>query len=863
MTEEIKDSTDEKEQSQPVISISREAMEKAIAAFPQSKLNRTTTNASFLGIPQRNARSDSDISVSVVEKLRTLRTKFTERTELIKAKEIEKVEISENESDENETCTDPTKSDENELQLGGEFKTTEIQKERSIGWWKRYPNRKLIIRQPLCLTCLPSSRKYFISKPNLPCFSIQNPEDNEKQQQEEVKVIKASEQETEQPEIIGQECVKLKEISIPLPEWLVGLKDVFSATISPYSNIYLLWLGFLLIAVLYNYITIPLREAFNIYDDEDNMTLWYILNSLMDTLYLLDILLLKPRIEFLDQGITKTDFKSCALHYFKSLQFKIDVISIIPLDLFSLFYEKDMARFRVFRLVKINAFWEAFEKLDQRLNAGYAVRLARTIIYMIYIIHLETCGYYAFNRWQGLGETSWTIQPGPISPYVYSFYVCMKTATSIGSLPAATNSSEFLFMTCYWLSGILVSAILIGQVIDILDSASANKVNYRKVMDATLSSMQQLHAPQHVVDKVRSWFMYNWDQQKTFNENSLFECLPIKLKSDLAISVHFHTLSKVTLFQNCEKALIYDMILRLKPVVFLPKDYICRKGEVGKEMYIVKSGAVEVVGGPNNSIVFVTLKEGSVFGEISLLALSGKNRRTADVRSKGFSTLFSLSKQDFEEIMKNYPQAHELLKKRSQRMLSRDKKKATDEAVKEKKILQKEKSCELNYGDDAVIEVIPERPATPKLIETVVKVIESTYPDKMIARRLKGSFSSELGTRRRSIYTVKPSVNMVTNKKSSISNTNDDNTINCNEKETETVPISNSIPCQNELQNQKLPDTLPKEDTNNHDEDDSDKQSENFDQSVVTERTTQHWIDMLSVDRNPIKRITSYFPHIC
>ncbi|VDP66385.1 unnamed protein product [Schistosoma curassoni] len=82
-------------------------------------------------------------------------------------------------------------------------------------------------------------------------------------------------------------------------------------------------------------------------------------------------------------------------------------------------------------------------------------------------------------------------------------------------------------------------------------------------------------------------------------------------------------------------------------------------------------------------------------------------------------------------------------------------------------------------------------------------------------------------------------------------------------KETETVPISNSISCQNELQNQKLPDTLPKEDTNNHDEDDSDKQSENFDQSVVTERTTQHWIDMLSVDRNPIKRITSYFPHIC
>jgi len=50
----------------------------------------------------------------------------------------------------------------------------------------------------------------------------------------------------------------------------------------------------------------------------------------------------------------------------------------------------------------------------------------------------------------------------------------------------------------------------------------------------------------------------------------------------------------------------------------------------------------------------------------SLLALAADgNRRTADVRCKGFTNLFILSKQDFEAAMKDYPEAHKLLKKRA------------------------------------------------------------------------------------------------------------------------------------------------------------------------------------------------------
>ena len=45
-------------------------------------------------------------------------------------------------------------------------------------------------------------------------------------------------------------------------------------------------------------------------------------------------------------------------------------------------------------------------------------------------------------------------------------------------------------------------------------------------------------------------------------------------------------------------------------MLFLSGDYVCKKGDVGKEMFIVTTGQVQVVGGPDDSIVFVTLGKG-------------------------------------------------------------------------------------------------------------------------------------------------------------------------------------------------------------------------------------------------------------
>ena len=66
---------------------------------------------------------------------------------------------------------------------------------------------------------------------------------------------------------------------------------------------------------------------------------------------------------------------------------------------------------------------------------------------------------------------------------------------------------------------------------------------------------------------------------------------------------------------------------------------------------------------------------GSYFGEISILNMGNEgNRRTASVRSVGYSDLFMLSKNDLWDVLKDYPTARVRLEAIAQKRLAKYKK---------------------------------------------------------------------------------------------------------------------------------------------------------------------------------------------
>lgn len=91
-------------------------------------------------------------------------------------------------------------------------------------------------------------------------------------------------------------------------------------------------------------------------------------------------------------------------------------------------------------------------------------------------------------------------------------------------------------------------------------------------------------------------------------------------------------------------------------------------------MYFIKMGKLQVVS-PDGKQVYATLGAGAAFGEISILDIPGNkngNKRTANIRSLGFSDVFSLSKNDLWDALSEYPVAKKTLLEKGKALLKKD-----------------------------------------------------------------------------------------------------------------------------------------------------------------------------------------------
>ena len=103
------------------------------------------------------------------------------------------------------------------------------------------------------------------------------------------------------------------------------------------------------------------------------------------------------------------------------------------------------------------------------------------------------------------------------------------------------------------------------------------------------------------------------------------------------------------IFKRLSTAYITEIILKLKPVLYMPNECIISEGEIGNAMFFITTGSVSIF---INGVHVNSLKEGDFFGEIAIFLKS--QRRTATVKSNSYCDFFKISKKDMQELMLNF-----------------------------------------------------------------------------------------------------------------------------------------------------------------------------------------------------------------
>ncbi|KAH7731230.1 CBN-TAX-4 protein [Aphelenchoides avenae] len=394
------------------------------------------------------------------------------------------------------------------------------------------------------------------------------------------------------------------------------------------------WIAIVSCAYVYNLLVVIARTVFNDLAAGYLWMFWLVWDISMDFIFLTDMFF-RSRTGFLEQGLMVRDVKRIRSSYLKSAQFKIDLLSILPLDYaVSLLTLKPWPVFRLNRLFRRERITKFMELTETRSSFPNAFRVGSVVWYIAVIIHWNACFYFMISESIGLGTDTWVygklnkqslpegIHDTLTRRYIYSFYWSTLILTTIGEVPGPQQDGEFVFVTMDLMCGVLIFATIVGNVGSMISNMSAARTEFQNRMDGIKQYMELRRVGKQLEVRVIKWFDYLWANKQSLSDQQVLKVLPDKLQAEIAMHVHFETLRKVRIFQDCEAGLLAELVLKLQLQVFSPMDYVCRKGDIGREMYIVKRGMLQVVA-DDGLKVFATLSEGAVFGELSILNIAG------------------------------------------------------------------------------------------------------------------------------------------------------------------------------------------------------------------------------------------------
>ncbi|KAM4712807.1 voltage-gated delayed rectifier potassium channel KCNH5-like [Anableps anableps] len=469
------------------------------------------------------------------------------------------------------------------------------------------------------------------------------------------------------------------------------------------------WDWVILILTFYTAIMVPYNVSFR---TKHNNLAWLVVDSVVDVIFLIDIVLNFHTTFVGPAGEVISDAKLIRMNYLKTW-FVIDLLSCLPYDIINAFenvdedvtpnaspasHLRDFSNFhrnttrtedsvlpglsslfsslKVIRLLRLG---RVARKLDHYLEYGAAVLVLLVCVFGL-VAHWLACIWYSIGDYEVIDETtnsiktdSWLYQlalsigkpyrynasgtgrweggPGKDTLYVSSLYFTMTSLTTIGfGNIAPTTDGEKIFSVAMMMVGSLLYATIFGNVTTIFQQMYTNTNRYHEMLNNVRDFLKLYQVPKGLSERVMDFIVSTWAMSKGIDTDKVLSICPKDMRADICVHLNRQVFNDHPAFRLASDGCLRSLAVEFQTTHCAPGDLIFHIGESVDTLCFVVSGSLEVI---QDDEVIAILGKGDVFGDVFWKETTPA-RACANVRALTYCDLHVIRREALMRVLDFY-----------------------------------------------------------------------------------------------------------------------------------------------------------------------------------------------------------------
>ncbi|XP_014616306.1 PREDICTED: potassium channel GORK-like, partial [Polistes canadensis] len=187
---------------------------------------------------------------------------------------------------------------------------------------------------------------------------------------------------------------------------------------------------------------------------------------------------------------------------------------------------------------------------------------------------------------------------------------------------------------------------MILLILQLFESLAESELKYHEIIHGVTNYVKEKKLPKHLQDKLLAYYEYRF-QGHFFKEQAISNTLSNHLNQEIMIHSSHGLLETAKILQNLPPNVLGNLIVVLKPVIYMETDVIYKYHKEGDCMYFIASGTVALITFWGKEICH--LESGDHFGAEVLL--NSQKRRYESVLALEVCELLRLDRQNFKLVV--------------------------------------------------------------------------------------------------------------------------------------------------------------------------------------------------------------------